>query len=128
MEIAAARMAGHVVQDAPEGLTLEIRTIGVAHEIEVHLCLFEDNLLDAKLFATDTKGHHTDQFFADFRYLSEAICQTLAIGRERCFEVIAACEVVELAVEQHALRIRRHILVREIHFDVGLEGAVGNEE
>ena len=64
MEAAILRMVGNIVEDESEGFALEVRTIGIVHEIEVHLRLFEDNILDTEPFATDTQRHHADEFFA----------------------------------------------------------------
>ena len=126
VEISLARMGGYIVEDAAEGFALEIRTIGVVDEIEVHLSLFEDDLLDAELFAADTERHHTNQFFAYLWYLSETVCQALAIRSQCIFKVIAASQIVEFAIQQHALGIRGHILIGEVHLEIGLEGAVGD--
>jgi hypothetical protein len=54
MEVALSRMAGHIVEDVSEGFALEIGTIGIADEVEVHLRLFKENLLNARLLAAHT--------------------------------------------------------------------------
>ena len=118
MEVALTGMGGYIVEDTPEGLALEIRTIGIRNKIEVHLRLFEDDLLDAELFATDTQRHHTDQLLCHLRYLSETVCQTLTISSQGILQVVAASEVIKFPVEQHTLRITGHILVGEVHLEV----------
>ena len=103
MEIALTGMAGHIVEDESKGFALEIWTVRIGYKIQVHLRLLEDNLLDAELLAIDTERNNPDQFFGDFRNLSETVCQALTIGGKGVVEMITAGEAVEFAIEQHAL-------------------------
>jgi len=80
VEVAATGVTGYVVEDVTKGLTLEVGTVGIRDEIEVHLRLFEYNLLNTKLFATDTQGNNADEFFGDLRDLAKAVDKAGAIG------------------------------------------------
>ena len=118
MEVALTGVGGYIAEDATEGLALEVGAVGIAHEIEVHPSLFEDDFLDAELFATDTQGNHTNQFFGHLRDLAKAVCQTLTIGSQGILQVVTASEVVEFAVEQHTLGVAGDVEVGEVHLEV----------
>ena len=109
---------------AAKGIALEVRTIIARHEVEVHLLLLEHNLLDAKLLASHAKGNHQYQLFANGRNRTKTVYKALAIGIELEIELGAIGQIVELAIEQHALGIAGHILIGEVHLDVGIEGAI----
>jgi len=126
MEAAFLRMVGNIVEDESEGFALEVRTIGIVHKVKVHLRLFEDNSLDTEPFATDTQRHHTDEFFAYLRNLSETVYKTSAIGCKVIVEMLTGSKVVEFPIKQHTLRIGRNILVWEVHLQIGLKGTIVN--
>ena len=126
VEVAAFGVVAHVVEDAPKGLALEVGAVGIGHKVEVHLRLFEEYLLDAELFAADTQGNDADEFFGNVRDSAETVCETAAVGGEVIVEMLAGGEVVEFAVEQHALGVAGDVEVGEVHLEVGLEGAVVN--
>ena len=127
VEVTAFGVVAHIVEDASEGLALEIGTLRIADEIEVHLRLFENDLLDAELLATDTKGHDTNELFSNIRDGAKAVCKTTTIGCKVIIEMLTGSEVVEFTVEQHTLRITGHILIREVHLQIRLEGAIVDE-
>ena len=126
VEVTLPRVTGHIVEDAAEGLTLKIGTFRIADEVEVHLGLFENNLLDAEPFATDTKGHDANEFFGNIRDGAKAVCKTTTIGCKVIIEMLTGSEVVEFTIEQHTLRITGHILIWEVHLQIRLEGAIVN--
>ena len=126
-EIALARVVRHVIEYFAKGLALEIGTIGVADEEEVHLTLLQHDLLDTQLLALDTEGHHTDKFLGDCGNLTEAVSEACAIGFQRGIQVVTVRQIVEFAIEQHALRVAGDVLIGEIHLDIGFEGAVIDE-
>ena len=74
-EVALARMVRHIFEYFVKGFALEIGAIGVAHEEEVHLTLFQHDLLDTQLLAIDTEGHHADQLFGNGGNLAKAVSQ-----------------------------------------------------
>ena len=121
-------MVGEVLKNTSEGLALIIGAVGIADEVEEHLLLFEHDLLDTETFAKHTKGHNADEFLGHHGNLAEAVFQSRAIGFKGRIEVMTIGEVVEFAVEQHTFGVVRHVLVREIHLDVGLQGAVIDEK
>ena len=41
--------------------------------------------------------------------------------------MVAASEVIEFAIEEHALGVAGDVLLREIHLDIGFESAVVDE-
>ena len=113
---------GHVVQQQSEGLALIERAVVLCDEIERHALLLEDDLLTAQRLSDATQGNNTHQLLATVGHRAKAVYQTSAVG---C-HLLVSLQAVELAIEQHALRIRGHILVREVELEVGLEGTVGN--
>ena len=104
-EVALARVARHVIEHFTKGLALEIGTIGVADEEEVHVTLLQHDLLDAQLLAIDTEGHHTDQLLGHCGNLTEAVSEARAIGFQRGIQVVTVRQIVEFAIEQHALGV-----------------------
>ena len=127
-EVALTGVTGDVIEDAPEGLALEIGAIGIADEVEEHLLLLEHDLLDAQLFAKHAEGYDIDEFLGHIGDGTKAVDETFAVGFEIVIEVLAVGEVVEFAVEQHALGIAGDVEFGEVHLDVGLEGTVVDEE
>ena len=123
-EIALTGMFRDVFEYSSEGLALIIRTIGIADEIEEHLLLFQHDFLDTQLFARHTKGHHIDEFFGHIRDGAKTVDQPFAVGLQVIVEVVAVSEIVELAIEQHTFGIAGDILIREVHLDIGIEGAI----
>ena len=81
-EVALARMARHITKHLAKGFTLEVGTIAVADEEEVHVTLFQHDLLDTQLLAIDTEGHHADEFFGNSGDLAKTVSEARAIGRE----------------------------------------------
>ena len=128
VEVAATGVAAHVAEDAPKSFALEVRAIGIGHKVEVHLRLFEEYFLDAELLATDTQGNHTNQFFGNVWNGTKSVSKAATIGVEVVVKVLAGSEVVEFAIEQHALGVAGDVEVGEVHLKVGLEGAVIDEE
>ena len=124
MEVAATGVAAHVVEDAPKSFALEVRAIGIGHKVEVHLRLFEEYLLDAELFAADAQGNNADEFFGNVWNGTKSVSKAATIGVEVVVKVLAGSEVVEFAIEQHALGVAGDVEVGEVHLKVGLEGAV----
>ena len=74
-EIALARVVRHVIEYFAKGFALEIGAIGVADEKEIHVTLFQHDLLDAQLLAIDTEGHHADKFLGDCGNLAKAVSE-----------------------------------------------------
>jgi hypothetical protein len=124
VEVAATGVAAHVVEDAPKSFALEVRAIGIGHKVEVHLRLFEEYLLDAELFAADAQGNNADEFFGNVWNGTKSVSKAATIGVEVVVKVLAGSEVVEFAIEQHALGVAGDVEVGEVHLKVGLEGAV----
>ena len=123
-----AGIAGYVVEHLAKGFTLIIRAVGIADEIEIHLLLFQHDLLNTQLFAISPEGNHTDEFLGHLRNIAKTVLQTIAIGSQSRIEVVAVGEIVELSIKQHTLGIVRHILVGELHLDIRFEGSIIHEE
>ena len=123
-EVAATHILGHIVDDLAEGLTLIVWTIRNADEIEEHLALFEHEFLNTQLLAQHAEGNDINQLFCYFRDGTETVYQTLAISLEVVVEVVAACEIVEFTIEEHALGVAGDVLLGEVHLDIGFEGAI----
>ena len=73
-EVALTGVTGDVIEDAPEGLALEVGAVGIGHKVEVHLRLFEQYLLDAEPLAADAQGYDTDEFFGNIGYGTKTVC------------------------------------------------------
>ena len=89
--------------------------------------MFQHDLLDAQLLAIDTEGHHADKFLGDCGNLAKAVSEARAIGFQRGIQVVTVRQIVEFAIEQHALGVAGDVLIGEIHLDIGFEGAVIDE-
>ena len=122
-QLAAAHVRGGVVDDAGEGFALVVRAVAVAHELHDHQSLSQDDLLTAEALADAAQHHHLHELFALVGHGAEAVLQPLAVGLQRA----VVFDGVELAVEQHALRRARHIRIGEVHRQVALHRAVGDE-
>ena len=123
-EVALARMARHVTEHPTKGIALEIGAIAVADEEEVHVTLFQHDLLDTQLLAIHAEGHHTDEFFGNSGDLAKTVSEARAIGLQRGFQIVTVGQIVEFAIEQHALGVAGDILLGEVHLNIGFEGAV----
>ena len=117
-------MIGEVTKNTTEGLTLIIRAVRIADEVKEHLLLLEHDLFNTKTLAKYTKGDNADQFLGHLRNLAKTVAQTGTIGFKGHIEVMAIGKVVEFTVKQHPFRVIRHILFREEHLNVGLQGTV----
>ena len=89
-EVASAWMIRNIIEYSAEGFTLEVRTIRIADEIEVHMTLFQHDLLDTQLLTIHTERHHADEFFCYIGNGTETVDQTFAIGLEIIIEMVAS--------------------------------------
>ena len=126
-EIALTRMARHIVEHLAKGIALEIGTIAVADEEEEHLTLLQNDLLDAQLLTIDAEGNHADELFGNSGNLAKAVFEARAIGLQRGFQVVTVGQIVEFAIEQHALGVAGDILFGEVHLEIGFEGTIINK-
>ena len=125
-EVTLTRMVGDIIEYFAKGFTLEVRTIGIADEIEEHLTLLQHDLLDAQLLAIHTERHHADEFFCYIGNGTETVDQTFAIGLEIIIEMVATSQIIKFTIEQHTFRVAGDILIGEVHLDIGFKGAVIN--
>ena len=124
MEIAFLGIVRYIFKYFAKGVTLEIRAIRIADEIEIHETLFQHDFLDAQLFAKHAKGYDIDELFGYAGDGTETVDQAFAIGFEIIVEMIATSQIIKLAIEQHTLRGTGHILIGEVHLDIGFESTV----
>ena len=93
-EVTLTRMVGDIIEYFAKGFTLEVRTIGIADEIEEHLTLLQHDLLDAQPLAIHTERHHADEFFCHIGDGTETVDQAFAIGFEIIVEMVATSQIV----------------------------------
>ena len=98
-------------------------TAVVADEEQEHAPLLQQDFLATEVHANATQANDLQQFLSHMGDGAETVLQPLTIG----IELTVVTHMVQLTIEQHALGIAGHILIGEVHLQVGLEGAVGNE-
>ena len=126
-EIAFFGIARYIFEYFTKGFTLEVRAIGIADEIEIHVTLFQHDLLDPQLLTKYAKGYDIDKLFGNVGDGTETVDQAFAIGFEIIVEMVATSQIVEFAIEQHTFGIIRDVLIGEVHLDIGFKGAVVNK-
>ena len=122
-ELATTGVAGHKGKDVVESLALIEGTLRLTDEEERHTTLFEHHLLAAQTLTQPSQRYHTHQLLALMGHSTKTVYETSAIG---C-HLLVGLQTVELAIEQHALRVAGHILIGEIHLEVALQGAVSDK-
>ena len=110
----------HIRDDFPKSFALKIGTVGIADEIETHAAGLEEYTFNAQPTPHAAQGDNLEQLLALMRQSAETVFQPLAVG----FDVAVEFQIVQLAVEEHALAAAGDIGVRKEQLEVALKRTV----
>ena len=113
-----------VGEDCAESVALIIiGGIGAAYEVQPHLPVLEQNALDAEAAGQPAQGDDAHKFLAFGRNRAEPVFQPVAkIGK-----FLVRVQIVQLAVEKHALAASGDVALREKQLQVAVHRALVHE-